>query len=342
MLRELLRFSAPRPPVQAGDTEAEGTMAPSGHLSAAMPVAAGSVEQASSLITSCARKQAEKRRAADSSCQGQTQSGAQVKRSRADAVAQVQDQNPDQDQEDGSTSDVSIDDQENLQQLTRYQQLGQPQHTVVRAACSTLGHMLAPIVGWVPAQGLDPQLQQQLQSQQLLVLQQQQQEQGQQQLLLEEPAAGEEGCAQEDALAWSDETVACSEEGLNPSSSSARTVSGQPSTANTGGHSLQSHPAYVQHQQHAQRVPQEQDQATLQPQQATYSVEGTAVTSAGNTAEDTGAGLLLPADTSRQHHAGGPLGNGCSLPASLALWLSCFVQPLLLVSAALSHVSNMH
>jgi hypothetical protein len=235
----------------------------------AVPAAAVSVDQASSLITSCARKQAEKRRA-DSSCQGQVQH-VPVKRSRAeDAVAQGQDQDQDQ-QEDGSTSDVSIDDQENLQQGTlQYQQLAAaPHHPVVRAACSSLGHLLAPFVSWVPSQGLD--------AQQLLALEQQGQ-----QLMLEEPA-----CTQEDALAWSDETVACSEEGLNsPSSSSAPTVS-QPSTAGTAGHSLQSLPKPVYLQQQQQQV-QDAEQDTLQPQLATCSVEGTAVTSAGNnTAEDT-------------------------------------------------------
>jgi hypothetical protein len=182
-----------------------------------------------------------------------------VKRSRAeDAAAQLQDQ--DRDQEDGSTSDVSIVDQENLQQATQYQEA--PQHPVVRAACSTLGHMLAPFAGWVPNQG---------------ELQQLEQEHG---------AADSAACGQEDVLAWSDETLACSEEGLNnsPSSSSAPTVS-QPSTAGTAGNSLQSlpqHHPYLQQQEKA-----DQDQATMQLQQATYSVEGTAVTSAGNTAEDT-------------------------------------------------------
>jgi hypothetical protein len=122
--------------------------------------------------------------------------------------------------------------------------------------------MLAPFVGWVPNQG---------------ELQQLQQEHG---------AADSTACGQEDVLAWSDETLACSEEGLNnsPSSSSAPTVS-QPSPAGTAGNSLQSlpkHHIYLQQQEKAV-----QDQATLQPQQATYSVEGTAVTSAGNTAEDT-------------------------------------------------------
>jgi hypothetical protein len=273
MLRDLLRLAAHRSSPVGGDTaEAEAMGTTVQHtmpFCTAVPAAAVSVEQASSLITSCARKQAEKRRA-DSSCQGQVQQ-VPVKRSRAeDAVAQVQDQDQ---QEDGSTSDVSIDDQENLQQVTlQYQQLaGAPHHPVVRAACSSLGHMLAPFVSWAPSQGLD--------AQQLLALEQQGQ-----QLMLEEPA-----CAQEDALAWSDETVACSEEGLNsPSSSSAPAVS-QPSTAGTeAGHSLQSlpKPVYVQQQQQAQDA--EQDQDTLQAQLATHSVEGTAVTSAGNnTAEDT-------------------------------------------------------
>lgn len=269
MLRELLSVLAVPRPVAGGETEEGMGVLQHG----AVVCTAVSVEQASSLITSCARKQAEKRRA-DSCSQGQVQ---HVKRTRQaeDAVVGAQDQDPDQG--DGSTSDVSIDDQENLQQVSQqYQQLPTaPHHPVVRAACSTLGHMLAPFVGWTPNDGLN--------AQQLLALQQQGH-----QLMLEEPVGA--ACAQEDALAWSDETVACSEDALNsPSSSSAPTVS-QPSTACTAGQSLQSVPKHVylqQHQQQQQQGAHEQDQATLQPQLATYSVEGTAVTSAGNTAEDT-------------------------------------------------------
>lgn len=131
--------------------------------------------------------------------------------------------------------------------------------------------MLAPFVGWMPNAAGHPQLH----GQQLLAMQQGHA------LLLEEPTGP--ACTQEDPLAWTDETVACSEEGLNnsPSTSSAPTVS-QPSTAGTAGQSLQSIAL-----RHAQLHLQQPQQQTLQPQQATYSVEGTAVTSAANTAEDT-------------------------------------------------------
>ena len=179
--------------------------------------------------------------------------------------------------EDGCTSDVSIDDQENLAQVTQQYPAQLPY------VHNTLRHMLAPFVpGWAPtSQALSPQ--------QLLALQQQQQHGAGQALMLEAQApACAAAVAQEDALAWSDETVACSEEGLTnntPSSSSAPTVS-QPG-GSTAGPSLQSVPHHhVCLQQHQQQTHPDQA-ATLQAQAATCSVEGgTAVTSAGNSAED--------------------------------------------------------
>lgn len=270
-------------------TEAEAMAVPC----VAVPVAAASgaaEQQASSLITSCARKQAEKRRA--DSCHGgqglQHQQVPVAKRSRAedddDDDGSPNDQDPSDQGQGCSTSDVSINDQENLQQVTAYQQLPGTQHTAARAACSTLGHMLAPFVGWMPGPGAGQQQLQQLNGQQLLALQQGQQ-------LLLEQAVGP-ACAQEDALAWSDEAVACSEEGLNnsPSTSSGPAVS-QPST--TAGTSLQScsqrqaHKQHLPHQQQQEQQQQQQQQdEELQPQQASYSVQGTAVTCAANTAED--------------------------------------------------------
>lgn len=228
-----------------------------------------SVEQASSLITSCARKAAEKRRA---DC-GVPQQGKRARQQADDAAArQAQDQ--DQDQEDGCTSDVSIDDQENLARATQYPAQLPYVH-------NTLRHMLAPFVpGWAPAS-------QALSAQQLLALQQQ----GAGQAVMLEAQAPElcAAAAQEDALAWSDETVACSEEGLNnntPSSSSAPTVS-QPG-GSTAGHSLQSVPQHVCLQQQQQAHAHADPAGTLQAQAGTCSVEGgTAVTSAGgNSAED--------------------------------------------------------
>jgi hypothetical protein len=262
---------------------------PAAALSGSGAPCAAAEQQASCLITSCTRKQ-EKRKAEACGQAPGVQGGPQqqlVKRTKG-VPAGVPAGSGQLQQQAACLSDTSVDDQENTDQqqaVLQPQASGgggqQPPAVVVRAACSTLGNMLAPLSAWA-LHGAGHHQQHAAAPQHTgqhelpLALAQQQQQAG-----VQGGSGGVlEGDGADDAAVWSDENAACCSEGVAltaPSTSSAPTVSAPSSV--TGGTGASLHSA----------LPPQQQVAVVRHAPGAYAAGAGygAVTSGGNTADDT-------------------------------------------------------